>query len=190
MADANGQNKLIVERLGEKIVNFRMEGSLAAERELGCIPLSKVQNDYTAPELFDASIQCMKQNNVNDANELYLVARAYSTFDALRVTDISARQAVTVLVMNFGQSLEALGKVEEFMQAFKQYRSNQEKKGDFCSQMKKIGSPSYYPNYMILHGIKAFIENPHKDALVKNFDSIITWQKIYIDSLKCDNFNK
>ena len=57
--------------------------------------------------------------------------------------------------------------------------------GRLCSEVLKIGMPSYYPAYMILHGMRAIAGNPNEGALIKDFVATGTWKKIQAAYLSC-----
>ena len=53
-----------------------------------------------------------------------------------------------------------------------------------CSMMKTLGAPNYYPKYMILHGMNAFL-GIEGDGLKPNFDADREWEKILRNDLSC-----
>ena len=57
-----------------------------------------------------------------------------------------------------------------------------------CSTMKTLGPPDYYPEYMILHGMKAFL-GIEGDGLKPDFDSDRQWGKILRNNLSCKDKN-
>ena len=57
-----------------------------------------------------------------------------------------------------------------------------------CSMMKTLGAPNYYPKYMILHGMNAFL-GIEGDGLKPNFDADREWGKILRNDLSCKDKN-
>ena len=64
---------------------------------------------------------------------------------------------------------------------------DKDKEGFFsrlCAMMKTLGAPNYYPKYMILHGMNAFL-GIEGDGLKPNFDADREWGKILRNNLSC-----
>jgi hypothetical protein len=113
-----------------------------------------------------------------------MLAFIYGIFDAERVADKTAGQAILALNMDTFSSVpqDIKIKVDE---AIKHIAQDNELLKKLCSETNKIGPPDYYPSYMILHGVRAFTGNPHDGALIKKFDALGTWKKIQSNNLKC-----
>lgn len=54
-----------------------------------------------------------------------------------------------------------------------------------CRQVRRIGYPAYYPEYMVMHGMRAFLGDPHENALDAYFDSDATWALLQTRYLNC-----
>jgi hypothetical protein len=54
-----------------------------------------------------------------------------------------------------------------------------------CSRIRKMGYPTYYPEYMVLHGIQAFTAKPGDPTLVPTFDAAATWNSMLTTYLNC-----
>jgi len=50
-----------------------------------------------------------------------------------------------------------------------------------CTEILRIGTPQYYPGYMIQHGMNAITGTNPDDELVKNFDSETAWKQTLND---------
>jgi hypothetical protein len=175
--------KIITEKNGN-VTNLRAEGNLASTQAVGCIPLVKAKNTFTPPDLYLGVTECIAQDNYDFAASLFALAGIFGSFDAERITDKSAGQAKTVLVMNTFATVPQ-DKKTKFNEAFNRIAKNPESLGKLCSDVQKIGMPNYYPSYMILHGIKAFTGNPHDGALLKDFDSQKVWANLQTAYLHC-----
>jgi hypothetical protein len=175
--------KIIKEQNG-RITNLRAEGSLASTQAIGCIPIEEAKNTYTPADIYKGVGECVGQDKYESAVGLYALAGVYAYFDAGRITDKTAGQARTALIMNTFSTIPQ-DKKTKFLEIQKQFASNPESLKNLCGSIRKVGAPNYYPNYMILHGIKAFTGNPHDGALVENFDSSATWEKVLSDFLHC-----
>ena len=175
--------KIIVEQNG-KVTNVTSEGNLASYQAVGCIPLSEAKNTFTPADLYKGVGKCIAQGNYDFAANLFILAGMYARFDAARITDKTAGQAGVVLIMNTFSNVPQDKKIK-FGEVTNRLAADAELLGKLCGEINKIGSPTYYPSYMILHGVKAFTGNPHEGALVKDFDTPGFWRKLQSESLKC-----
>lgn len=175
--------KITADKSG-RVTNYRAEGSLESVQAVGCIALSDAKNTFTPPDLYKGVGECIAQANYDRAVGLFALAGIYARFDAERITDKSAGQAKTVLIMNTFSSL-AQDKKTKFDESMGRVMKNTESLNKLCGDVQRIGMPNYYPRYMILHGIKAFTGNPHDGALVKEFDSSKIWKGLQSAYLKC-----
>ncbi len=167
-----------------RVTSVTIPGQLAPTQTLGCIAIEKVKSTATPPDLYNASRACVDQGDYDDAVPLFLLGGAYGRFDAARVADKSAGQGVTILIMGFGNGLREDQK-QAFTTATSKFQAS-ESRVRLCGRFKHLGPPNYFPQYMILHGIKAFTTaDPTADALVHDFDAAATWQRILAEGLNC-----
>lgn len=175
--------KIISEQNG-RVTNYRAEGSLASTQTIGCIPLVKAKNSFTPPDLYLGVTECIAKGNYDFAASLFALAGIYGRFDAERVTDKSAGQAKTVLVMNTFANVPQ-DKKTQFNEALNRIAKNPESLEKLCGEVQKVGIPHYYPSYMILHGIKTFTGNPNDGTLLKDFDPQKVWANLRRAYLHC-----
>jgi hypothetical protein len=175
--------RIIKEQSGN-FTNYRAEGSLASTQEVGCIPLVQAKNTFTPADLYKGISECIAQDKYDLAASLFMLAGIYSMFDAERLTDKTAGQAgiALAIITSSPLSQEKKGK---FGEAIQRIVKGPEILRRQCGEIQKIGMPNYYPNYMILHGIKAFTGNPHDGALVSDFDAPGTWKNLQTIFLHC-----
>jgi hypothetical protein len=183
-AQENNSPKIIEEKNG-KITNYRVEGNLASKNDIGCINIINANNKLTPPDLYKGVADCINAENYENASELFALAGMYGSFDAARISDKTAGQAKTVLIMNTFNGLPE-GKKQKFSSVLTDRLSkNKIALRNLCSNIIRIGYPTYYPDYMILHGIKAFTGNPNKGALSETFNPTLTWNKLFETFLHC-----
>ena len=169
---------------GPKITNYQTSGNLEVSHKLGCIGLDEVKTDYTPADLFPAALQCMKTDRFDDAFAIYAVAGVYGRFDSLRVSDGTAHQAVDVIQMTvFGDLNESHRK--NLMAAGSKQLDSPSSKQDFCRRLLQLGPPSYYPRYMIQHGMGAFFGGSTGGGLVTPFDAKVAFAKAMDSYLHC-----
>ena len=165
------------------IKNYVAPGNLESKYDPGCIALDKASPQYNPVDLFKAVHACVAADRYDDAYRLYSLAKLYGRYDMLRVADATAHQAITVAQM------EVLGDVtpqqqEKFTAAAKAMIDDPPKHKAYCVEVERIGPPSYFPRYMLQHGMSAFIGRTG-DGLISDFDAKVGWTKALTDYLKC-----
>jgi len=148
-------------------------------KDYKCVQTSELKNSMTPVELYLGVSDCIKADKYEDAVMMFLTAGVYGRFDTFRVTDKSAHQAVGVLKMysSYGLSEKQQAKFSEF--AGEMFTGEKHEK--ICQEVRRIGKPSYYPDYMINHGLNAGSPTP----IVPNFDSEKEWGKALSTYLRC-----
>lgn len=165
-------------------VNLESNGNLESKNELSCIPIQQAKNNYTPADLFKSIKICIDKNKNDNAAQLIILALSYGKYDSLRVADVSAHQAVKALkIQTFRSSNQK--KLDEF-DVFRRanYGKATKRFVSTCNSIRKIGKPNYYPDYMISHGINAFMAG-NKSGLVENFNEDNRWQEVLNNYLKC-----
>lgn len=183
-AQSDEKPKIITERNGN-ITNIRAEGSLAPTQQLACIDLKDVTAEQTPPDFFTAVSSCIAQADYDRAARIFLVASVYSRFDAQRINDKSASGGGQVMIIRtfekftpeqrqaFGVAVDRLTKTPENFQAW-------------CSNIKRLGPPKYFPRYLILHGMAAFTNpTPLANAMAPDFDLEANWARVLETNVRC-----
>ncbi|GIU67260.1 hypothetical protein [Candidatus Phycosocius spiralis] len=164
------------------ITNYVTKGSLEATRNIGCIKIAKAKSDFTPPDLLKGMIACVRRNDYETAGYLYYLARIYAAFDSLRVSDVSARQAGTVLLIQTYEELQEDQKTR-LSEMLDKIMGTPELEKRLCGDLQKVGMPTYHPKYMILHGMGAFFGASAEGGLVEDFDGASNWKQL-LGSLK------
>lgn len=170
-------SEVVVEAPAANIKNYRIKGGLASNKALGCIGLNEINNTMIPPDLFRGLKKCINQEKYDNAANLYFAARLFGAYDAKRVADRSAGQGITVLQINTFNSIDK--KKTEKLQALlkEQYGKGSKKLAALCTAFKSVGYPTYYPKYMILHGIGAFT-GVQSNGLKREFDQASEWNRL------------
>jgi hypothetical protein len=150
-----------------QIVNFVTKGNLQSNYDIDCIPISKVKNIYTPADLYKGVAKCIKRDDLDRAAALMFHILAYGRYDAARVDDKTAHQAIAAL------GVENLSIVED-AKRYKMLSIIEKNHDEYCKQEIKIGKPDYVPTYMIQHGMLAFTG---KSSLAVNFDGNKVWSE-------------
>jgi hypothetical protein len=159
---------------GGNVTNIERPDNLQVTNILKCIDLDLVQNIYTPADLFSASVDCANTYKDEKAARLFLFARVYGSYDMNRVEDNTAHQSIMVLIQ---QSFSAMRRNADFieLEINDNLIGNPDNLKSFCSSVKNVGKPNYYPAYMISHGMSAMTGT--SDGLIEGFDGDQTWLK-------------
>ena len=173
-----GMNKNVIrEETSPKVTNFKMKGSLQSHHDIGCAKIKKLTTKITPADMFKGVTQCINSGKYKKAAQLHFLARHYGAFDGQRVSDRTARGAVTVLQMNTYKMVPK-DKISLLQEQLKKLSSPEAKeKKSFCAAIHKLGHPSYHPDYMVLHGLAAFSE-AKTAALKSDFNAEQSWAAI------------
>jgi len=73
------------------------------------------------------------------------------------------------------------------LKSIKALMGNPPKLKAYCTRVRKIGPPDYYPRYMVQHGMRAFTGRKSPRGLVRNFNAEKAWEKSLDTYLHCPN---
>lgn len=157
----------------------------AVGNSVPCLSLHQLyKNDRSAVLLWNAVRSCVKEGNYGLAAELFGLFEADIRFDATRVSSPSARAAGTTLTAFLleGYPGEQREKFNDAVTAL----FNGEGRGSFCAEIRRIGFPSYFPDYMINHSMESLLNQPTTNGgIVKAFDPAMTWTELESTYLNC-----
>jgi hypothetical protein len=135
----------------------------------------EIKNSYTPIDLFKSSAVCIEEQKYPQAVELYLVATAYGYFDTERVVDKSTRNVLDTLKTEIFGPINA-NKRNQFAEAL---RARLDDMKSSCSFLAKLGSPTYYPEYMVQTGVT------RGDGLILNYNAKALWEDTRLNYLRC-----
>ena len=160
-------------------------GSLAATRDLACIDLAQALSVFTPPDLHTAVAKCVAESRFTSAAQLFLLAGSYSSFDAERVADRSARGGGQVLIARTVAAFSVSQK-EKLTTATVTLLSDAGALRNLCSGVQRLGPPDYFPKYLVLHGLSAATSKaPLDNALAPGFDADTAWVRVQQTYLRC-----
>ena len=165
------------------IHRFETPGNLQSNYKLDCIPASAAKNVYTPADLYKAVRKCVDAEKYADGVFLYALAGVYGRFDALRVVDKTAHQAILALQMRELWDTPEPNK-DRMQEKWLNAVTDKKQHDELCSKISLIGPPNYRPDYMIQHGMDAF-NGIQGDGLVGNFDDKAGWGKALDTYLHC-----
>lgn len=155
-----------------------------------CLTRSQLSTELTPVSLDRALTSCVTTSRLDAAVFLFALGGVYGRYDALRVADDTAGQAATIIRANAIQSMPA-EKQEAFVQHVKAIMANADERATLCASVRSFGPPTYYPAYMVNHGMRAMqatmsgqqLEN---GGIRADFDSVKGWDAALAGYLQCD----
>ena len=163
------------------VTNLQSQGNLEAPQPSECVSIGQLNSDQNPADIFVGMKKCLDNENYQTAAEMYFAAMSYGIYDTKRVSDTTAHQGILVLRMNAlsGLSESQLPLIQSEIDSI--LASNEK----VCEALKIRGLPTYYPKYMIQHGIGAFTGKQSNKGLVANFNSQSAWAEAIEKSVKC-----
>ena len=166
-------------------ISVNAKGNLEVTQPISCVDITTLSSKYTPADLFTGISDCLKKDNLDRATRLYALALAYGRYDQLRMIDKSARGAISVLQFNL-LSRNDKATQQRLKKEILLHSASSKDKTKFkamCKDIKKLGKPTYYPKYMIRHGMSVFTGG--KSGVLPDFHEDENWEKIYNVFLKC-----
>lgn len=155
-----------------EVVNIQTPGNLEVTNRLSCISVDEVKPSHSPADLFYGISQCLDKSEYEKAAVLYSIAFAYGKYDTLRVTDKSAHQALSVMKFNLMNAKKE--HIDKFQTALTDKFKDRAK---LCQELQGIHPPTYFPRYMIQHGIQALTEATQpNNGLNENFNAQDAWE--------------
>ena len=168
---------------GPTIRNYEVEGDLAPNAPLVCAPISEVDGSSNPVDLYIAARECLIEERSIEGRDLYILAEIRGRFDARRVSDTTAHQAVTVARQSLIGTLDE-GQIQALQDALSEFR-DPAKRADLCTLALGLPRPSYRPQYMISHGMGAFLGGSGSGGLVSDFDPESAYEQSVEQYLRC-----
>lgn len=167
-----------------RIQNYEAPGNLESRYELGCIQADELKRKYTPTDLYRAMSKCIAREKYTEGVVLFAVAGVYGRFDAYRVVDKTAHQAVTVARIQAVRNINK-EKLVKFQNNLKATLGDPAGLASVCKKIEGIGAPDYYPRYMIQHGMNAFLKGGGGKELDEAFNAKTAWKKSLDTYLHC-----
>lgn len=166
------------------ITNYETEGNLAAASPTDCVEVSQLTDDHTPADIYPGISDCLSKGDVDRAAKLSALAYVYGYYDRLRVADRSAHQATQVLQLNHLSTAEK-DVAQKMFERVDAISEDDAALGALCDDIMSLGRPSYYPAYMIQHGIKAFSGGSGDNGIVAGFSAEEAWREALDRGLHC-----
>jgi hypothetical protein len=174
------QPGVVITKKGQ-ITNYETKDNLKSFHHLDCVDVAALTTAETPADIYPAVRTCADHGDFQRAARLWVIASLYGRFDTLRVLDVSAHQAIPVLRQTFLGPLDQ-GAKDQFQTTLKAITAP-DQLADLCAQMRKVGAPTYYPTYMMQHGMSAFTGTG--GGLKQDFNAAEAWDTSVTDYLHC-----
>lgn len=170
--------------LEAQVNDYSTEGNLESTHDIGCASSDQLSNAHTPADLYRGLAACVEQRRYERGILLFALAGTYGRYDTLRVADRSAHQAVLALRMNH---FDILGesKKQKFAEQLTRLLGDQAELELLCNEIKRIGAPTYFPRYMVQHGMDAVRGEVTNEGLIENFDADAAWSESLASYLHC-----
>jgi hypothetical protein len=167
------------------IVNREAGGNLAPTRPpMGCIAEDAVDASMNPVDLYMSLAACVTEERYDSGPLLLMTAGVFSRFDQARVADRSAHQATRVLRVTHVDSLPPQ-KWAPLQERTQRLMAEPAGKAALCTQVRALGPPTYYPTYMIQHGM-GVMTGSAADPIVPGFDPATEWPRVVDAYLHCN----
>lgn len=174
-----------VAQASSPVVHDQIADSAANTRELPCLSMQEVKNSYAPWDLITSFARCVDEGDYDKAARLFVTARAYTRFDIDRVADKTVSDMGTIVALRMASYMSEAQR-KKFDGFFHAIKDDPQAWSKFCTQIHRLGPPSYYPRYLVAHGMNAFIGDSSPDKAMKpNFDATSAWKDIETTSLHC-----
>lgn len=161
---------------------FSLASAQTAKPTLQCVKIQELNSSLTPVDLAVGVIDCIHKDKYKEGLEMYILFGAYGWFDSMRVVDVSAHQAIPVLktyisgVITEDKKDKWYGALDTAME--------EKNLNKLCSEIKRIGMPEYYPDYMIMHGLQAFSDGG-ASGVHSDFNAQAGWEEALDGYLHC-----
>ncbi|MCL1097636.1 hypothetical protein [Shewanella gelidii] len=156
---------------------------LKSAAELSCFEADSLLSSYSPADLYPAVKQCISEGKAEQAIYTYTLASAYGAFDVSRVVDKTAHDAINAIQKHSTWALTALEQ-DKFQNKLRSFITTPESMNRLCAVVEAIGKPSYYPSYMVEHGVKK-LPATSPDGLVQKFNGDLAWSTVMAKHLNC-----
>lgn len=170
--------------LQAQVTDHTTPGNLESTHDLGCASPAQLDDTHTPADLYRGLAACVEEQQYERGVLLFALAGTYGRYDILRVADETAHQAVLVLRMNHFDPLRESDR-QRFSETLKRKLSDPEDLGRLCDEIRRIGAPTYFPGYMVQHGMAAFGGDLENEGLVEGFDAEAAWNDSLSSYLHC-----
>jgi hypothetical protein len=161
---------------GAMFTEVKFAGSLLPNVDLGCISITEVKSKFNPPALIYAAKKCIKQDQYSKAWALLTTANGFAHYDLKRLADRSTQGARSALMMNAFADLSDAQR-NDVQKTSKKIQTDPEQVRAYCSELTKIGPPTYEPEWAILHGIGVYQESRNGHYLT-NVHAKVLWEEV------------
>jgi len=151
-------------------------------RSVGCVDMGALTSQNTPTQILLGARKCVDDKEYDRGASLFTAAGAYGKFDSLRVPDVSAHTIIPDFESALFGQLDNESKANFKSAVEKLYKSDADRL-NVCAQLRTLGPPTYYPTYMLLHGMSQF--TGRGGGLRDDFNRDTAWETALSTYVKC-----
>ncbi|MGH8036968.1 MAG: hypothetical protein ACREPC_09630 [Stenotrophomonas sp.] len=150
-----------------------------------CLSRAEITAAVTPAAMMAALPRCVQEGRTQDAIDLYNISGVFAHFDRQRVADQSAHGAYQAMKMAAGSAMdeETLARFDTALKAQLAPDKAPAYVAGICTDVKRLGPPTYTPTYMLSHGMSNFTGTG--GGLVPDFKPAEAWKTTLTQYLKC-----
>jgi len=150
-----------------------------------CYSPEQLINTMTPVELYGSAATCIAQEKFSNAFVVYGLASSFSKFDTMRVIDVTSHDAPGIL-KNAAFSAVPPDKRNAFQKYAAPLFNDKAAVARLCKDIATVGYPTYYPRYMVNHGLQAVNKTLNGDGIVPQFNNVEAWKETLSTFLHCE----
>lgn len=181
---ASTNSNAVEQPVFSQVKNYESSGNLEPTNKIGCVATEKLSNKFTPVDLYKSVSVCIDQGKYKEGAIIFALAGVYGRYDTLRVSDKTAHQAVSVLMMQQLGNMP-LDQQSKLQTSLTETLGNPTNLDAVCKKFVRVGPPEYVPRYMIQHGMGAFTRSQQDNGLVANFNASAAWKQSLDGYLHC-----
>ena len=184
--DENGKSEFVyhppseglvdMSKFAPKMRTYETPGALAPTRNVGCVDVTSLTSDEIAPNIYLGVEDCVNREDYAKAFPLILMGRSFGRYDAKRIDGRADEGGIILEINTFAQvPRDKKAAMNTYFKAHNMAEDPEMK--SFCKKIRKIGHPTYYPDYLIKH-ILAGVHQLEGDGLKRKFKAKKAWKEV------------
>lgn len=168
-----------------RIQSYETPGNLKSTNVLSCVRSESITPKHTPADLYPAEAECIRSDNLDAAIDIHAFAASFGAYDTKRVSDPSAHQAIGALQAKYLWDLPP-DKKSAFIEHFEASTTRgSESARRLCAELRRVGRPTYEPEYMTQHGMEAVLGNPG-GGVPPGFEPDAAWASVLESYMRCE----
>ena len=143
-----------------------------------CLRSLEIKPGYTPVELYGSMAKCASEQRMLEAVDLFAHAFAFASFDARRVRDARAPALLGALPLTHTAALPEADREALYAALEEMGKPGSEASTRVCTDLRRLGPPTYVPEYLSDQGIDV-------QEASDGFDARKAWDEVLAGPLRC-----